>query len=609
MTLARASVERLRIIDPPALEPRSPGQSPRSALSGALSRCRSAFAGVALFSAVINVLYLTGSFFMLEVYDRVLPSRSVPTLMGIAILAVVLVSVQGVLDIIRSRLLVRIAGSLDEAVSERVYQVLVKQPLKAPRLRGLQPLRDLDQIRSFLSGVGPSALFDLPWMPLYLGICYLFHPWIGIAATGGAVLLITITLCTEFLTRAPARAAAGLEASRNSLAEAGRRNAEAVHAMGMTRRLGLQWRECNRTYLAAHHRAADVAGALGGLSKVLRLVLQSAVLGIGAYLVIQQEATAGIIIAASILTSRALAPVELAVSQWRGFVSARQSWRRLNDLMDKIPGDWTRMALARPNHSLAVETVSVVPPGTNRAVVHEVAFQLKSGQGLGIIGPSASGKSCLARSIVGVWPVARGAVRIDGAALDQWSSEALGPHLGYLPQDMELFAGTVAQNIARFDPEPPADAVTGAAEAAGVHDLILGLPEGYETQIGEGGAALSAGQRQRIGLARALYGDPFLVVLDEPNSNLDSEGDEALTRAVLGVRARGGIVIVIAHRSSALAGVDNVLVMRGGRQQALGPKEVVLREALQSRPRPSEPTPLRKATTTQEGAREQRPIP
>jgi len=609
MTLARASVERLRMIDPPALEPRSPGQSPRSALSAALSRCRSAFAGVALFSAVINVLYLTGSFFMLEVYDRVLPSRSVATLIGIAILAVVLFSLQGVLDIIRSRLLVRIAGSLDGAVSERVYQVLVKQPLKAPRLRSLQPLRDLDQIRSFLSGVGPSALFDLPWMPLYLGICYLFHPWIGIAATGGAVLLITITLCTEFLTRAPARAAAGLEASRNSLAEAGRRNAEAVHAMGMTRRLGLQWRECNRTYLAAHHHAADVAGALGGLSKVLRMVLQSAVLGIGAYLVIQQEATAGIIIAASILTSRALAPVELAVSQWRGFVSARQGWRRLNDLMDKIPGDWTRMALPRPNHSLAVETVSVVPPGTNRAVVHEVAFQLKSGQGLGIIGPSASGKSCLARSIVGVWPVARGAVRIDGAALDQWSSEALGAHLGYLPQDMELFAGTVAQNIARFESEAPPDAVTGAAEAAGVHHLILGLSEGYETQIGEGGAALSAGQRQRIGLARALYGDPFLVVLDEPNSNLDSEGDDALTRAVLGVRARGGIVIVIAHRPSALAGVDNVLVMRGGRQQAFGPKEVVLREALQSRPRPNEPTPLRKATAMQEGAREQRPIP
>jgi ATP-binding cassette subfamily C protein len=592
MTLARASDERSRIIGPPALEPRSLGESPRSVLSAALSRCRSAFAGVALFSAVINVLYLTGAFFMLEIYDRVLPSRSVPTLMGIAILALALFGLQGVLDIIRGRLLVRIAGSLDEAVSERVYHVLVKQPLKAPMER-LQPLRDLDQIRSFLSGVGPSALFDLPWMPLYLGICYLFHPWIGLAATAGALLLIIITLCTELLTRAPARASAGLEASRNSLAEAGRRNAEAVHAMGMTRRLGLQWLECNRSYLAAHHRAADVAGALGGLSKVLRLVLQSAVLGIGAYLAIQQEATAGNIVAASILTSRALAPVELAVSQWRGFVAARQSWRRLNDLMDRIPGDRAAMVLPRPNQSLAVETVSVVPPGTNRGVVHDVAFHLKAGEGLGIIGPSASGKSCLARSIVGVWPVARGAIRIDGAALHQWSSEALGPHLGYLPQDMELFAGTVTQNIARFESEPSPDAVIGAAKAAGVHELILGLPEGYETQIGEGGAALSAGQRQRIGLARALYGDPFLVVLDEPNSNLDSEGDEALTRAVLGVRARGGIAIVVAHRPSALAGVDNVLVMRSGRQLAFGPKGVVLREALQSQARAGDPTPLR----------------
>jgi PrtD family type I secretion system ABC transporter len=607
MTEARAPVERLRI-GPPALERRSLGESPRSALSAALSRCRSAFVGVALFSAVINVLYLTGAIFMLEIYDRVLPSRSVPTLVGIAILALALFALQGILDIIRGRLLVRIAGLLDDAVSERVYQVLVKQPLKAPTERRLQPLRDLDQIRSFLSGVGPSALFDLPWMPLYLGICYLFHPWIGLAATAGAVLLIAITLCTEFLTRTPAKLAAGLEAIRNALAEAGRRNAEAVHAMGMARRLGRQWSECNRSYLAAHHRAADVAGALGGLSRVLRLALQSAVLGIGAYLAIQQQATAGIIIAASILTSRALAPVELAVSQWRGFVSARQSWRRLNDLMDRIQGDRLAMALPRPSQSLAVEAVSVVPPGTHRAVVQGVAFHLKAGQGLGIIGPSASGKSCLVRSMVGVWPVARGAVRIDDAALDQWSSEALGPHLGYLPQDMELFAGTVAQNIARFEPEPQPDAVIGAAKAAGVHELILGLPDGYETQIGEGGTALSAGQRQRIGLARALYGDPFVVVLDEPNSNLDREGDEALTRAVLGVRARGGIAIVVAHRPSALAGVDYVLVLRAGRQQAFGPKEAVLREALQSQPHAGEPTPLRQPGRMQERLREQRPI-
>ena len=571
-------------------------QKPRSELAAALAACRKAFIGVAVFSAILNVLYLTGSFYMLEIYARVLASRSVPTLVGISLLALVLYGFQGVLDIIRGRVLVRIAGSLDEGVSQRVYQILVKLPLKAPAQRGLQPLRDLDQIRSFLSTVGPAALFDLPWMPLYLGICYLFHPWIGIAATVGGLILVVVTLLTEMLTRAPASQAAGLANSRSALAEASRRNAEVVHAMGMANRLGALWGEHNRGYLAAQQRAADVAGGLGGLSKVLRMVLQSGVLGIGAYLVIHGQATAGIIIASSILTARALAPVELAISHWRGFVAARQSWRRLNDLMAKMPADQSRMALPKPVQSLALDAVSIVPPGTGRVVVQDAAFQLKAGQGLGIIGPSASGKSSLGRAMVGVWPAARGRIRLDGAALDQWSPEALGPHIGYLPQDMELFAGSVAENIARFEPEPSSEAIIAAARAAGVHELILGLPDGYGTQIGEGGAALSAGQRQRIGLARALYGDPFLVVLDEPNSSLDGEGDEALTQAILGVRARGGIVVVIAHRPSALAGVDNLLVMRGGRQQAFGPKEAVLRQMLPQRPPAAAATPLRVAT-------------
>ncbi|MGQ0583324.1 MAG: type I secretion system permease/ATPase [Reyranella sp.] len=578
-----------------------PGQKPLSELSAALATCRRAFIGVAVFSAILNVLYLTGSFYMLEVYDRVLASRSVPTLVGISVLALVLFSFQGVLDIIRSRVLVRIAGSLDEAVSQRVYHILVKLPLKAPgqngAQHGLQPLRDLDQVRSFLSSVGPAALFDLPWMPLYLGICYLFHPWIGIAATVGGLILVVVTLLTEFLTRAPAGQAAGLANTRSALAEASRRNAEVVHAMGMAGRLGALWSECNRGYQAAQQRAADVAGGLGGLSKVLRMVLQSGVLGIGAYLVIHGQATAGIIIASSILTSRALAPIELAISHWRGFVAARQSWRRLNDLMAKMPADMPRMALPKPAQSLAFEAVSLVPPGTSRVVVQDAAFQLKAGQGLGIVGPSASGKSSLGRAMVGVWAAARGRIRIDAAALDQWSPETLGPHIGYLPQDMELFAGSVADNIARFEPAPSSEAIIAAARAAGVHELILGLPDGYETEIGEAGAALSAGQRQRVGLARALYGDPFLVVLDEPNSSLDSEGDEALTRAILGVRARGGIVVVIAHRPSALAGVDTLLAMRGGRQQAFGPKDTVLRELLPKRPPAVAATPLRVATS------------
>jgi PrtD family type I secretion system ABC transporter len=495
--------------------------------------------------------------------------------------------------------LVRIAASIDQKVSPRVYDVAAKLPLRAMTPRGYQPLHDLDRIRSFMSTVGPAALFDLPWMPLYLGICFLFHPLIGITATAGGLTLVVITLLTEFLSRGPTREASGLADSRMALADASRRNAEAVQAMGMGGRLAALWEGYNRRHLGAQLRVADIAGGLGALSRILRLVLQSAVLGIGAYLVINQQASAGIIIASSILTSRALAPVEVAIAHWRGFVGARQSWQRLNGLLTMMPADPPRMELPRPMGSLTLEAVGIWPPGTNRLVVQDVAFQLKAGQGLGVIGPSASGKSSLARAIVGVWPTAQGKIRIDGAAIDQWSAEALGEHIGYLPQDMELFDGTIAQNIARFDAEAPADSVITAAKAAGVHELILGLPDGYETCTGEGGASLSAGQRQRIGLARALYGDPFLVVLDEPNSNLDREGDDALTRAILGVRARGGIVVVNAHRPSALAGVDNVLVLLNGQLQAFGPKDQVLRSPPQPHGQTAEVTALRGAERAQ----------
>ena len=556
----------------------------RSELATALGACRIALAGTALFSGLINLLYLTGSFFMLEVYDRVLPSRSVPTLVGLAVLALILYAFHGVLEVVRGRILLRIGRSLDEALSGRLYRLLVRLPLIAPAARGLQPMQDLDQVRVFASGAGPAALFDLPWMPLYLAICFLFHPLIGLAATAGGVLLVAITLLTEALMRAPAREAAALAGSRAVLAEASRRNAEVLQAMGMTGRLAARWEAGNVRYLTAHQRTSDITVGLGGLSKVLRMLLQSAVLGLGAWLVIHQQATAGIIIASSILTARALAPVELAVSQWRSFVAARQSWQRLADLLAKIPDEAPRLALPAPSRSLTVEAVSVMPPGTAKIVTQDVAFRLQAGQGLGIVGPSASGKSSLVRALVGVWPAARGRIQLDGAALDQWTAESLGPHVGYLPQDLELFAGTVADNIARFESPAPSEKVIGAAQAAGVHELILGLPQGYETEVGEAGNALSAGQRQRIGLARALYGDPFLVVLDEPNSSLDKEGDEALTRAILGVRARGGIVVVIAHRPSALAGVDTILVMRSGRQQAFGPKEVAQAPAMVPQP-------------------------
>src|SRR5437764_121407 len=434
-----------------------------SELREALSACWHAFIAVALMSGLINMLYLTGSFYMLEVYDRVLPSRSVPTLVALSILALTLFAFQGVLDIIRSRILVRVAASLDERLSGRVYDLVVQLPLRAKTPGdGLAPLRDLDQIRSFLVTTGPLALFDLPWMPIYLIICFLFHPWIGIAALVGATILTSMTLMSEFMTRGPSRTAVTHAGARNSLAEAGRRNAEALHAMGMAPRMAKIWGDINVKYLASHQRTSDVAGGLGAISKVLRFMLQSGVLGLGAYLVIQQQATAGIIIASSIIVARALAPVELAIANWRGFVSARQSWRRLSEFLATTDRGEEPMSLPPPKTALVVENVVCAPPGIQPLVVQDVRFTLKAGQGLGVIGPSASGKSSLARLVVGVWAPVRGKVRVDGAALDQWAPAELGKHIGYLPQDVELFAGTVAQNIARFEPDAPSDVVIAA---------------------------------------------------------------------------------------------------------------------------------------------------
>jgi PrtD family type I secretion system ABC transporter len=583
--------------------PLSPNQlqspSANSSLATALSACRGAFIAIGIFSGVINVLLLTGSLYMLQVYDRVLPSRSVATLLVLSLLAIGLYAFQGLLEWIRGRMLARIGRSLDEALSSRVYEAVVASPLRARSSGdGLQALRDLDQVRLFLSSIGPTALFDMPWMPLYMGLCFAFHFWIGITALVGAAILVTLTLLTEALSRRPTRAAAGFGATRMMLAEASRRNAEVLRAMGMSQRLAARWSAANAKYMAAQEGASDVAGGLGAASKVLRMALQSAVLAVAAYLTIFQEATAGVIIASSILVSRALAPVELAIAHWRNFVGARQGWRRLSELMGRLASVETPMALPAPSASLAVEAVTIVPPGQQNAVVQNLSFRMASGQGLGIIGPSAAGKSSLARAVVGVWQPSRGKIRLDSAALEQWPLDDLGRHIGYVPQDVELFDGTVAENIARFEPDPDPAAIVAAAQAAGVHELILRLADGYETQIGEGGATLSAGQRQRLALARALYGDPFLVVLDEPNSNLDSEGDQALTRAILGVRERGGLVVVIAHRPTALAGVDLVLAMANGQSQAFGPKEEVLRKVLQT---PRAVTPMPKVVVDAQG--------
>jgi PrtD family type I secretion system ABC transporter len=564
----------------------------RSELGDALRACRSAFIGVGVMSCIINLLYLTGSIFMLEVYDRVLPSRSVPTLVGLIVLASGLYIGQGILDLIRGRILGRIGTSLDEALNARVFDTVVRLPLiVGGRNEGLQPLRDLDNVRAFLGSMGPGAFFDLPWLPFYLAICFAFHVLIGLTALVGAIILVSLTLVTEVMSRQPAREAMGLAARRNDLAAASRRNAEVLVAMGMAGRLTQRWGDANEKYLAGNQRASDVAGGLGAIAKVLRMMLQSAVLAVGAYLVIHQDATAGIIIAGSILSARALAPVDLTIAHWKGFVAARQSWHRLNRLLDEMPARPVPTLLQNPTSSLSVEGLGIAAPGDQKVIVQDVTFALTAGSGLGIIGPSGSGKSSLVRALVGVWQPFRGKVRLDGAALDQWSSDVLGRHIGYLPQDVELFGGTVAQNISRFDPEAKSDAIIAAAKEAGVHDMIIKMRDGYNTQVGEQGAALSAGQAQRVALARALYGDPFLIVLDEPNSNLDTEGDEALTRAVRGARERSAIVVVVAHRPIGIEGVDQILVLKDGRMQAFGPKEQVLAQVLQ--PRVAAPTPIK----------------
>lgn len=563
----------------------------RSELGEALRACRNAFIGVGAMSCMINLLYLTGSIFMLEVYDRVLPSRSVPTLVGLILLAGGLYIAQGFLDLLRGRILGRIGTSLDEAINARVFDTVVRLPLLVGgRNEGLQPLRDLDNVRSFLGSMGPGAFFDLPWLPFYLAICFAFHWLLGTTALVGAIILVALTVVTEFMSRTPAKEAMTLAARRNDLAATSRRNAEVLVAMGMSGRLGKRWGEANESYLAGNQRASDVAGGLGAIAKVLRMMLQSSVLAVGAYLVIHQEATGGIIIAGSILSARALAPVDLAIAHWKGFVAARQSWARLSKLLEQMPASNTQTLLQAPTKRLSVEGVSIVPPGDQRVIVQDVTFAVEAGSGVGVIGPSGSGKSSLVRALVGVWMPFRGKVRLDGAALDQWSSDVLGRFVGYLPQDVELFAGSIAQNICRFDPEAKSDAIIMAAKEAGVHEMVIKMRDGYDTQIGEQGTSLSAGQAQRVGLARALYGNPFLIVLDEPNSNLDSEGDEALTRAVRGARERGAIVVVVAHRPVGIEAVDQLLVLKDGKMQAFGPKETVLGQVLQ---RVAPPSPIK----------------
>jgi ATP-binding cassette, subfamily C, type I secretion system permease/ATPase len=526
-------------------------------------------------SAVINILYLTGSFFMLEIYDRVLPSKSIPTLVGLVVIAGVLYFGQALLDLVRSRICVRLGDHVDARLAQRIYGITVRLPLLGkPNGDSSAPIRDLDKVRSFLASGGPLAFFDLLFMPIYLLICFLFHVWIGVACLVGMALLVSLARLAEFRTKKPVQQAFKLAAPRNALVEAGRRNAEALAAMGMDSAVGSRWEKFNQDWLLTNRQANDATKGIAAVTRAIRAAIQSAMLGIGAVLVINGDATAGVIIAASILTARALAPIEMAIGSWKGYNEAQQSWARISRLLELVPEQKQPLRLPEPTSSLSVEAVSGAVPGSEKPVVQDISFALEAGQALAIIGPSASGKSSLARFLVGVWRPQRGKVRLDNAALEQLPP---GAHVGYLPQDVGLFAGSIAENISRFGPDADSAQIVQAAKAAGVHEMILRSPNGYETDIGEGGCNLSAGQRQRIGLARALYREPFLVVLDEPNSNLDSEGENTLTQAILGVRNRGGIAVVITHRPSTLAAVTHVLGLQNGRVvgfKARQPEEV-----------------------------------
>lgn len=572
------------------------GRPTTSRLGQAIRRYKSAFITVGILSAVLNVLLLGGSIYMMLVYDSVLPSHSLPTLFSLLAMIVVVYAFQAMFDAMRTRILSDVGGALDRELAPEVQRVISDSALLGSKQTGdgLIPMRDLDQIRAFLASGGPAALIDLPWIIFFLAVLFFLHYWLGTVALIGSIILIALTIMTDRRTKAPISQLSQISAVRNGMAESNVRHSEVLAALGMRSRMRARWLDVNGVYLAANDRMSRTVGFLGGLSKTFRLLLQSVILTVGALLVIDGRASGGVIFASSILSGRALAPVDAAIANWRGFAQARLGWKRVNELLARIPDSGAiSTVLPRPSAELAVQSLVVAPPGTQRITVQNADFKLKAGEALGIVGASAAGKTSLGRAIIGIWKPVRGSIRLDGATLDQWHPDTLGEFLGYLPQTVELLEGTVAENIGRFDPMPDSAAVIAAAEVAGVHDMIVGLPQGYDTPVGADGSQLSAGQRQRIGLARALYKDPFLVLLDEPNSNLDAAGEVALERAVGAIRKRGGIAILIAHRPSALAQVSHVCFMRDGRIEAFGPRDEVLDKIT------AKPVPLRAAPRPQ----------
>ncbi|MDI5934702.1 type I secretion system permease/ATPase [Halomonas kalidii] len=543
-------------------------------LQCALRACRGAFASVGFFSLFVNLLMLVPAIYMLQIYDRVLTTQSVETLLMLTLVVVFLFVVMGLLDLVRYRMLVRIGNRLDTMINGRLYRAMFRRSLFIEGRQSAQPLSDLATLRQFLSGNGLLTFFDAPWVPVYLAVLFLFHPWLGFFATGAGLVLLVLAVVSEKITQ-PLLAEANSEYIKaQELAAANLRNAEVLHAMGMLPGIMGRWSRCHHHYLAGQSRASDRGETLGNTSRVLRLLAQSLILGLGAWLVLRAELSPGMMIAGSIIMGRALAPIDRLIGTWKGVVAARGAYGRLDELLEHTPEDAERMSLPPPRGEISAEGVAAAPPGGLVPTLRGIQFVVPAGEHVGIIGPSAAGKSTLARVLLGIWPPLAGTVRLDGADISRWNREELGPHIGYLPQDIELFDGSIAENIARFG-EVEAGKVVAAARKAGVHEMILALAEGYDTVIGAGGG-LSGGQRQRIALARALYGDPVMVVLDEPNASLDDRGEQALRAAMAALKREGVTLFVISHRVSVLQGMDKLLVMREGQIQLFGSREEVM---------------------------------
>jgi ATP-binding cassette, subfamily C, bacterial len=536
------------------------------------------FWAIGAFSLFVNLLMLTGPLYMLQVYDRVLGSRSEATLLALTLLIAGLFAIMGVLDHARGRLAARIGVTVQARLDDRVFRTGLEQAVAAgTRGRPASGLKDLEAVQRLLGSPTLFAVFDMPWAPIFIAAIFLFHPWLGWLAVAGGVVLVAIAVLNQLTTRWPEAEAAAATMAGDAYAETLRQQAETVRALGMTESAGARWRRLRTRALAAQLGSSDRVGVFAATSKTVRFFLQSAMLGLGAYLAIHGQTTAGAMIAASILLGRALAPIEQAIAGWPLVLRGRQGWSSLKALLAAAPEAAAATALPRPEARLEVGGITVFAPEADRPSLRGLSFGLGPGQALGVIGVSAAGKSTLARVLTGLWRPAAGAVRLDGAALDQYGTETLGRLIGYLPQDVVLFDGTVAENIARLDADPDPVAIVAAAKKAGAHEMILGLPQGYDTPVAAGGARLSGGQRQRIGLARAFYGDPVLLVLDEPNAHLDAAGSDALNAAVRQAKGEGRAVVVMAHRPAGIAECDLILVLEGGMTKAFGPRDEVLR--------------------------------